>query len=195
MTERRIHELEQIQIMLARQMQARGSRQRLQEVQQGNNRYLMEERRHVQQLRQEVEQLQRAREHDGHDRHEKPASEMESNRRKERIQQNLIFTNLDQEASIIDIEAHRSKSLEKNATDETNVAKPECMICLSPYEMGETIAWAKAEECVHVFHKECIMEWLLKDHDDCPLCRTNILFLDPTNNEKIEVVVGGEEAV
>jgi hypothetical protein len=102
---------------------------------------------------------------------------------------------LDQEASIIDIEAHRSKSLEKNATDETNVAKPECMICLSPYEMGETIAWAKAEECVHVFHKECITEWLLKDHDDCPLCRTNILFLDPTNNEKIEVVVGGEEAV
>jgi hypothetical protein len=147
MSERRIHELEQIKIMLARQMQARGSRQRL-------------------------------------------------NRRKERIQQNLIFTHLDQEASISHTEARRSsKSLEKNATDEMNEAKPECMICLSPYQMGETIAGAKTEECVHVFHKECIMEWFLKDRDDCPMCRTKILSLDAPNNKKVEVVAGGEEAV
>lgn len=56
--------------------------------------------------------------------------------------------------------------------------KPECSICLETYKTGETICWAKTDECDHIFHQACILEWM-KEHDDCPLCRTNLMsFLD-----------------
>lgn len=58
------------------------------------------------------------------------------------------------------------------------LSKQQCSICLDTYKTGETICWAKTDECDHIFHQECIMEWM-KDHDDCPLCRTNLMsFLD-----------------
>lgn len=50
----------------------------------------------------------------------------------------------------------------------------ECSICLEPYKPGEMICIAKAEACNHVFHKECLVEWL-KTKDCCPLCRVNLL--------------------
>mmetsp|Transcript_545 Transcript_545/g.914 ORF Transcript_545/g.914 Transcript_545/m.914 type:complete len:376 (-) Transcript_545:138-1265(-) len=50
----------------------------------------------------------------------------------------------------------------------------ECSICLECYNPGETICVAKADACNHVFHKECLVEWL-KNHDCCPLCRVNLL--------------------
>jgi len=49
----------------------------------------------------------------------------------------------------------------------------ECVICLDSYESGESIAWGKADQCHHIFHEECISLWLLQ-HDECPLCRTNL---------------------
>jgi len=53
--------------------------------------------------------------------------------------------------------------------------KPECSICLDHYEAKETVCWAKNDDCDHIFHKDCIVQWLCSDHDDCPLCRTNLL--------------------
>lgn len=58
---------------------------------------------------------------------------------------------------------------------DTQLSPEECAICLGEYEAGDTIAWAKAEGCDHVFHGECIREWLKKQHDECPLCRKEIL--------------------
>ena len=53
-----------------------------------------------------------------------------------------------------------------------------CCICLEPYRVGDVVAWSNntSEECLHVFHKDCIVQWLenLK-HDECPSCRTIIL--------------------
>lgn len=45
-----------------------------------------------------------------------------------------------------------------------------CGICLLDYEIGEEVALSPNEECVHAYHKECIVGWLRKN-DDCPLCR------------------------
>lgn len=50
----------------------------------------------------------------------------------------------------------------------------ECSICLESYKPGEMICVAKVETCDHVFHKECLIEWL-KRKDCCPLCRVNLL--------------------
>eukprot|EP00978_Attheya_sp_CCMP212_P032062 scaffold123514_cov54-Attheya_sp.AAC.2 len=52
--------------------------------------------------------------------------------------------------------------------------KSECPICLSGYDIGDTMCWSKNEKCNHAFHEECILQWLEK-HRECPLCRTDIL--------------------
>lgn len=45
-----------------------------------------------------------------------------------------------------------------------------CDICLMEYEVGEEVAWSRNEDCIHAFHKECIVDWLLRS-PNCPLCR------------------------
>eukprot|EP00980_Cylindrotheca_fusiformis_P008385 scaffold1772_cov80-Cylindrotheca_fusiformis.AAC.13 len=50
----------------------------------------------------------------------------------------------------------------------------ECAICLQGYEAGQTICTAKTTQCNHVFHQDCMEEWL-KDHDSCPMCRVNLM--------------------
>eukprot|EP00980_Cylindrotheca_fusiformis_P000515 scaffold125_cov109-Cylindrotheca_fusiformis.AAC.5 len=50
----------------------------------------------------------------------------------------------------------------------------ECCICLDGYHPGETICAPITDKCNHVFHEECVMEWL-RDHDLCPLCRVNLM--------------------
>lgn len=69
-----------------------------------------------------------------------------------------------------------------------------CSICLDGYKVGDTVARLKRtpeqearekrcetiqeeehkDECNHWFHEDCIMEWL-QNHDECPLCRTNMV--------------------
>ena len=56
-----------------------------------------------------------------------------------------------------------------------------CPICLEPYKVGDDIAWSKNEACVHAFHLDCIMDWLMMGHDDCPLCRQDYLFVGDNN--------------
>ena len=46
-----------------------------------------------------------------------------------------------------------------------------CPICMESYTDGDDIVWSFNEECNHVFHRECIVCWLMK-HDDCPMCRS-----------------------
>jgi hypothetical protein len=53
-------------------------------------------------------------------------------------------------------------------------AKDECCICLDGYHPGETICAAATPECNHVFHQECVVEWMTS-HDECPLCRVNLM--------------------
>jgi len=66
----------------------------------------------------------------------------------------------------------------------SNNSTPECSICLDDYVEGEKIAWGKTNECNHVFHEECINLWL-KENDDCPLCRCNLLAFDETVEENV----------
>jgi hypothetical protein len=84
--------------------------------------------------------------------------------------------------------------------DEENEETSTCIICLEPFRIGDTVAWsrqsttsfradkadktkAKADctgteqpTCLHVFHHDCIVPWLINPkHDDCPACRSVIL--------------------
>lgn len=55
---------------------------------------------------------------------------------------------------------------EKDLTE--NERESGCCICQDKYDDEETIIRLL---CGHVFHKECVKEWLTKFFDTCPLCR------------------------
>ncbi|KAK9236027.1 hypothetical protein V1525DRAFT_237984 [Lipomyces kononenkoae] len=44
-----------------------------------------------------------------------------------------------------------------------------CLVCLSDFEEGEECR--KLGQCGHLFHKNCIDEWLTTGRNSCPLCR------------------------
>lgn len=64
------------------------------------------------------------------------------------------------------------------------LSREECTICLDNYEKGDVVCWSKTDQCDHIFHEGCISAWL-KDHDECPLCRTN-LFEGVDDDDKVE---------
>ncbi len=53
-------------------------------------------------------------------------------------------------------------------------AQASCAICLLDYKYGEEIC-ALACHDLHIFHEECIQEWL-KKQSTCPICRKEIEF-------------------
>jgi Ring finger domain len=56
----------------------------------------------------------------------------------------------------------------------------ECSICMDEFEVGDTVSWAPHALCTHVFHHQCIKNWLLR-HAECPCCRRyGKLFWMPT---------------
>jgi len=74
-----------------------------------------------------------------------------------------------------------------SSNEESKRANKECCsICLEPYAVGDVVAGMKSkhkktaskhkkeQRCKHWFHKECILEWL-QDHDECPLCRVEMM--------------------
>jgi hypothetical protein len=42
------------------------------------------------------------------------------------------------------------------------------------YQVGEQVCWSPNDECVHCFHKDCMLDWLLQN-PKCPVCRRNYL--------------------
>ncbi len=58
-----------------------------------------------------------------------------------------------------------------------------CSICCSKGTKKAVIT-----SCGHIFHRKCLMTWL-KDHDDCPLCRTifpKYAYIEPQEEEEEE---------
>lgn len=47
-----------------------------------------------------------------------------------------------------------------------------CAICLCNYGEGQSIVWSSNRMCIHVFHHDCMKQWIEKRADgDCPCCR------------------------
>jgi hypothetical protein len=55
---------------------------------------------------------------------------------------------------------------------------PECPVCMECFVKDEIVSWSPSwNGCDHVFHHECIKEWLLHK-DTCPYCRVIFLPVD-----------------
>lgn len=52
----------------------------------------------------------------------------------------------------------------------------QCAICICPYDEGDIRIFSK--RCPHAFHKDCLFEWLVKGHDECPCCRSEMISKD-----------------
>ncbi len=47
-----------------------------------------------------------------------------------------------------------------------------CNICLNEFRIGEEISESANSKCLHMFHTECIVDWLVERNDrPCPVCR------------------------
>jgi hypothetical protein len=46
-----------------------------------------------------------------------------------------------------------------------------CAICLSHFRPQQLVCESNNPSCRHIFHKDCIVDWLIKGHDECPMCR------------------------
>ena len=75
-----------------------------------------------------------------------------------------------------------------------------CAVCLDSYEISDQVCWASNKECSHVFHEDCILQWLvssgkkksmdqvfekhpsdakLMQYRQCPCCRQDFISVKP----------------
>jgi len=93
-------------------------------------------------------------------------------------------------------------------TDDLRVIFPECAVCLNEFKVGERISWSPENDCDHVFHQDCIIQWFLalSSRDDakrrkksydvecklhCPMCRQDFIASSTTFSDS-EIEDGGE---
>jgi hypothetical protein len=51
-----------------------------------------------------------------------------------------------------------------------------CPICLGEFEIGEEVSQSVNSDCLHQFHTECIIDWLIqRSRSPCPVCRREFL--------------------
>lgn len=66
---------------------------------------------------------------------------------------------------------------------ETEASEKECSICMEQFAANDIVSWSPTMTCLHVFHHECLKEWLLY-HDNCPYCRVTVLPVDKLTAEQ-----------
>jgi hypothetical protein len=92
------------------------------------------------------------------------------------IENSLITTKFEKSES----RTNASNDVEKGTLDEneeSSMVSPTCSICLAEYKQNDLVSHSSNPECQHVFHKDCILEWLLSTigEAECPICRREFL--------------------
>ena len=74
---------------------------------------------------------------------------------------------------------HALSSIISNASEtfEPFSIQEGCAICLVVFEEGDVVCESNNASCRHVFHKDCMIDWLIR-HSRCPICREHYLFVE-----------------
>lgn len=80
-----------------------------------------------------------------------------------------------------------------DSIDEDDGSFPTCTICFSHYQEGDAICWSNNPDCSHMFHKDCIEEWLMRA-DECPCCRLDYMMQKPSEEEDGDSIAPSCEA-
>lgn len=51
------------------------------------------------------------------------------------------------------------------------VVNGSCSICITDYAVSDRLVRSPLDECPHVFHEECMLQWLSTGRKTCPTCR------------------------
>lgn len=57
--------------------------------------------------------------------------------------------------------ASTGNDLASNNAPEKRAVPIFCAVCLMEYEVTERVCWSSNTECTHVFHEDCIVQWLV----------------------------------
>lgn len=71
------------------------------------------------------------------------------------------------EGFFAEMATYRNEKDEESVDDTT-----QCTICLESMVDNSHII---TTNCKHFFHRDCLLDWMVRDHDDCPTCRTTLL--------------------
>ena len=66
----------------------------------------------------------------------------------------------------------------QNVEECGNISIRNCAICLEVFVPNDVICTSNNPDCDHIYHHECIFNWLLKN-EDCPCCRRDYLTFEP----------------
>ena len=95
-------------------------------------------------------------------------------------------TQTSEEPAIVDLENGMGPDAIIKLPDWKTGAPNCCAICLSEYEPGEVLVWSSNRSCMHVYHQECLLEYLVKVKDGstpCPMCRQQFLIQEKNEEE------------
>lgn len=68
----------------------------------------------------------------------------------------------------------KGENAETNESSDNQEDGDECPVCLATIQPGDMVSSSTNEACPHVFHRDCIYEWLLRKKG-CPMCRNPFL--------------------
>lgn len=74
-----------------------------------------------------------------------------------------------------------------------------CPICLDNFAVGDIVMFSRHNigSCAHVFHEECLMQWLLEQREnECPTCRSRFIAdqeTDSATSSSSSVTAGSDE--
>jgi len=75
-------------------------------------------------------------------------------------------------------------TIDNESLSTTRLVPPTCSICLISYSPGCYVTWSSNPACIHVFHRDCILVWLLKKEEPlCPCCRREFVSSSILNTE------------